>query len=80
MSVRAKRDGVRRQQEVEQRKQKTLSCHHYIQCHGHWWRYMKIDDISLNCPRIMGCLMWWRARQSVVNLLLWYRVRKLCQH
>lgn len=67
MTVRALRDGVSRQQEVEQRKHKTLAYHHYIQCHGPQQRCMEIDDISLKCPRMMGCLMWWRAEQSVVN-------------
>ena len=67
MTVRAPRDGVRRQQEVEQRKQETLSDHHYIQCHGPGQCYMEIDVASLKRPRMMGSLMWWRAEQSVVN-------------
>lgn len=36
VTVRAPRDGVRRQQEVEQRKQETLSDHHYIQMSWSW--------------------------------------------
>ncbi len=67
VTVRAPRDGVRRQQEVEQRKHKTLSYHHYIQCHGRQQARMEIDDISLKLLRMMGCLMWWRTEQSVVN-------------
>lgn len=67
VTVRALRDGVKRQQEVKQRKQKTLSSQHYIQCHGPKQRYMEIDGMSLKCPRMIGCLMWWRAEQFVVS-------------
>lgn len=61
---------------------KILSRHHHILYCGAWQCSMQIDGISLKCPWMIRCLMWWRVEKLMVNSKssVWYRVLNPYQH